>query len=201
MAYIENIMAKYNRVKLSVDNSKKGGVSNSPLMRKTDGPARGYSSRVNSPIGKNAAIKAERMAKSLSLRKKGWSLKRIAEEVGVCQASVGTYLREALTALHQLALNDMDLDRQLELERLDGLYSKLAPGIEAGDPRSVEAALRISGRRAKLLGMDAPIKSEITGADGERLKLEVNLKDLSAEELETLARISEKLTKPSENQG
>ena len=45
---------------------------------------------------------------------------------------------------------------RLEIERLDGLWRAVWPTAKEGDLPSIETALRIMARRAKLLGLDAP---------------------------------------------
>ena len=48
------------------------------------------------------------------------------------------------------------------LELLAGLW----PAAISGDVPSVGMALRVAERRARLLGLDAPTRQELTGADG-----------------------------------
>lgn len=48
--------------------------------------------------------------------------------------------------------------RQVELDRLDHYLVKLDAGVEAGDEKAINTALRVGERRAKLLGIDAPIQ-------------------------------------------
>ena len=50
----------------------------------------------------------------------------------------------------------------LELERLDALTLAAWPRARAGDDRAIRVVLRIMQRRAKLLGLDAPLKSATT---------------------------------------
>lgn len=52
--------------------------------------------------------------------------------------------------------------RSLELERVDALQAKLWP--KRDNPRVVDTLLRVMDRRAKLLGLDAPISANIGGA-------------------------------------
>ena len=58
--------------------------------------------------------------------------------------------------------------RQLELERLDLLTRGLEPMASVGNPGAVNAYLRVMERRAKLLGLDAPVKTDVT-TGGEKL--------------------------------
>jgi hypothetical protein len=48
----------------------------------------------------------------------------------------------------------------VELERMDAMIVALWPKVEKGDVQSVQAALGVMTRRAKLLGLDAPSKQE-----------------------------------------
>jgi hypothetical protein len=51
--------------------------------------------------------------------------------------------------------------RALENARLDSYLSALGPSIELGDPKAIAVAVRISERRAKMAGLDAPIEVKI----------------------------------------
>jgi hypothetical protein len=51
--------------------------------------------------------------------------------------------------------------RTLELERLDRFLSYLWDKIEQGDPVAIDKGLKIMDRRAKYLGLDAPIKQQV----------------------------------------
>jgi len=55
----------------------------------------------------------------------------------------------------------------LELERLDVMLLALWRRVQNGDERAIDRALKIEERRAKLLGLDAPIRA-VTLEDIER---------------------------------
>src|SRR5262245_39834982 len=61
--------------------------------------------------------------------------------------------------------------RDLEARRLDTWTLALAPGIRTGDPRAIGAAVRLSERRARLLGLDAPVT--ISAPAGEALPIRI----------------------------
>jgi hypothetical protein len=78
------------------------------------------------------------------------------------------------------------------------MTSGLWPQIRAGSPPAVSAAVRVSERRARLLGLDAPVatRSELTGSLGvyaERLDAERELFKLDVKQLEELAAESQGL--------
>lgn len=74
--------------------------------------------------------------------------------------------------------NDMAEDaeevRQMELERLLELQRALWGKAQKGDERAVDRVLKIMKRRADLLGLDAPVKTDIT-TDGEPIKQYVSI--------------------------
>lgn len=59
--------------------------------------------------------------------------------------------------------------RQLELLRLDAMLDGLWERARAGKATAVDRVLKIMERRARLLGLDAPTRQEVTGKDGEPL--------------------------------
>lgn len=48
--------------------------------------------------------------------------------------------------------------RAIELARLDHMLARLWPAVNKGDEKSIDRAIKIGERRAKLLGLDAPAK-------------------------------------------
>jgi len=72
---------------------------------------------------------------------------------------------------------------QVELERLDALTLAYMAGALSGNEKHAHLALKIMERRAKLLGLDAPSKQEITGAGGAPV---VDLGEVSSERLKQI---------------
>ena len=89
----------------------------------------------------------------------------------------------------------------MELERLDAMTAGLWPGIQEGSAANVSAGVRISERRAKLLGLDAPTasKTEVAGSlsVAAEMRLKAETEDLQRwltfEGLRELAEKSERL--------
>lgn len=77
--------------------------------------------------------------------------------------------RDMLRGLQVAALNE-DLARddyvRIELATLNAAQAAGWPRMQTGDPKSIEAVVKVSERRSKLLGLDAPqqteTKSEVT---------------------------------------
>ena len=77
------------------------------------------------------------------------------------------------SALKATLREPADEVRDLEVARLDAMLLPLWRRVQQGDERAVDRALKIMERRARLLGLDAPSKSEQSGSDGEPLKIVV----------------------------
>jgi hypothetical protein len=58
--------------------------------------------------------------------------------------------------------DDVAALRDLEADRLEEAGNALWPEIQKGNARAAEVWNKLSERRAKLLGMDAPIRQEVT---------------------------------------
>ncbi len=101
------------------------------------------------------AAAAERDALVWSLRLQGYSLRDIAARVGVSHETVRVTLERGY---QELVYPQVEQGRAIELERLDELLTKLRPGIDAGEVPAILAAIKVSDRRAKLCGYDAPTK-------------------------------------------
>ena len=52
--------------------------------------------------------------------------------------------------------------RQLELERLDKILAILEPKVNEGNVAAIDRTLRIAKQRSELLGLDSPVKTEVS---------------------------------------
>lgn len=118
---------------------------------------------------------AKRRATALELRSKGYDFRRIARETGV---SLKQAYDDVWRAIDELPKGDVEKARREALERLDHLQSTLSQRMAELDEVQIEedgtetwfigeiektaaAILRVEERRARLLGLDAPIKAEV----------------------------------------
>jgi hypothetical protein len=92
--------------------------------------------------------------RALELRKQGLTYQAIARYLQVGVGSAHRYVARALADLKKLETAEAEDLRRLELERLDWLLRKLRPRLNQGEPAAVNSAIRISERRARLLGLD-----------------------------------------------
>ena len=99
---------------------------------------------------------------SAELRKAGNSCQEIAAELGLkAKSRAYELVMEGLADLEALSKESAEELRRVELERLDAMTLSLWE--ERSNPRVTDSLLRISERRARLLGMDAPQKLEHSG--------------------------------------
>ncbi|MFI0822338.1 hypothetical protein ACH4TX_41800 [Streptomyces sp. NPDC021098] len=111
---------------------------------------------------------AERRVKLIKLRRQGISFddERV---LALGYSSRGAASKDFVRALAQRRdeqAAEISVYRQEENERLDALLEAVWPDALTGDPRAIETALKISDRRARLNGLDAPVRTELSGPDG-----------------------------------
>ena len=106
---------------------------------------------------------AERRRAAVELRIAGTPWHEIANLLGYdSKASAYTDVRRALEkAVTKLSI-PLEAHRQLELDRLDAMQSALWPAVLDGNTKAIDTALRLMDRRAKLIGLDAPQRHELT---------------------------------------
>ncbi len=139
---------------------------------------------------------AERDAHAAELRRRGYSYRAIAADMGVTPGAAHVAVQRALRAIVEEPAQDV---RAMELERLDAMERKVQEilarkHITVNNGRviylddqpvpddtvtlqAIDRLLKIQERRARLLGLDAPAKTEmgatvryeIVGADMEAL--------------------------------
>jgi len=59
--------------------------------------------------------------------------------------------------------------RKLDTDRCEEMFLNLQPGIRKGNPRSVEAGVKVLRHNAQINGYAAPQRHELTGKDGNHL--------------------------------
>lgn len=127
---------------------------------------------------------ARQDARAAELRGKGWTYQRIADELGLSgKGRAWDAVDRALKAIVQEPAANL---RALELERLDVMYAEAIAVLERdhytvahgkivyrdGEPllddgpklQAIETLRRVSESRRKLLGMDEPAKTAISGS-------------------------------------
>lgn len=113
-----------------------------------------------------AIVTLGREAEAIELRKQGLTYGQIGEMLGISEMGAHKCVSRALDKF-KTELSEQTADvRQLELQRLDALFYGVWLKAQSGDPSSIGSAIKIMERRAKLLGLDAASKNELSGPDG-----------------------------------
>lgn len=114
----------------------------------------------------------EKQLEALEMRKAGLPYQNIADILGYSNHSGA---RKAVQAAMKKTLREpADEVRELEIARLDDLINAIWHLRDK--PEFIDRILKIMERRAKLLGLDAPSKQDITSA-GEKLVIQVQYED------------------------
>lgn len=107
-----------------------------------------------------------RRGKAVKMRIAGYSPEDIATELNyVSPAAASADIYEALAKQLTTPDHSIEVLREIECRRMDQMLLALQPGIERGNPRSVEIAIRILERRAKMLGLDSATKVQLLTVD------------------------------------
>jgi hypothetical protein len=122
-----------------------------------------------------------RQQTALELRTANHSYSVIGEKMGISKSQAHRLVMDGLADLDATVKEAAERLRALELLRCDALTLKLWP--QSANPRVCDSILRIMERRAKLLGLDAPAKAEISGTTGP-----IDVSTLSDAELEAIIR-------------
>lgn len=108
--------------------------------------------------GSKAIQALERSMKALELRKAGATYENIAQMLGYSSKSTAF---SAVNRLMQTAKREGSKEAfEIELRRLDDLFMTLWPLARQGEMPAIDRCLRIMERRAKMLGIDAPDRSQ-----------------------------------------
>lgn len=100
---------------------------------------------------------------ALALRRAGRSYRAIGEELKISKTRAHQLVSEGLEESREQIMAHADELRAETLSRLDGMLQKVYPNAEAGDVQAVDRVLKIEERRAKLLGLDAPVRTALQG--------------------------------------
>ena len=101
--------------------------------------------------------------RALALRRAGRSYRAIADELQISKTRAHQLVAEGFEeARAQIAAHADEL-RTETISRLDGMLAKVYPAAESGDVQAVDRVLKIEERRAKLLGLDAPVRTALQG--------------------------------------
>lgn len=140
---------------------------------------------------------AVQRARAIAMREGGATFRQIGDAMGISRQAAAKHVAKALDELRARTTESAERVRQLELLRLDALLR--ANWAKRGEVEHAKVLLSISARRAKLEGLDAPQRTELTGAGGKPLNPQPpepelpnleNLTDAQLDQLQELLRLA-----------
>jgi hypothetical protein len=117
-------------------------------------------------------------------------LRDIERKTGIPRTTAQADIASEFSVYRGQTREFVETTRAIELERTDVMTAGLWPAVEKGDPKAVAAAIRVSERRARLLGLDAPLqsKTEISTTDTMSVaRIQAQLRKLSTEAIDPIA--------------
>ena len=120
----------------------------------------------------NAIQSAEQARKCFEMRRAGMSYRQIAERLGCAPSTVHRWVSEWMDEYNLQTEEQFQLMRQEQTSRLDAALVALWPRVRNGDADAVNSMIRIEQQRAKLWGLDAPERVDVTG-NGVLIKVEL----------------------------
>lgn len=97
----------------------------------------------------------EREVLALAARARGATFAQIGLELGCTPQAAHKAVDRALAATEKAVLGAAGRLRALEIVRLDAVLAAIWPAAMGGDLGAVDRVVKISARRARLLGLDA----------------------------------------------
>ena len=131
----------------------------------------------------------QRVAEILSMRVAGNSLQAIGDAMGVSPQAIHNTIKRAIERMCSEAVEQA---RRLESLRLDEMTLTVFPAASAGDLAAIDRMLDIMRRRARLLGLDTPVRwapGVAPGAGDEFTPSQAAIEIINNPEIERLRRL------------
>ena len=133
------------------------------MKRCNDEPA---TKRVRNATRADALAARVRADQALALRLEGRSFREIGAALH-CDGA--TAYRDIARALDELCADNKESAkamRDLEAQRLDAIFAALWPRVLAGELPATDRVLSVMARRARMYGLDEPVRITATPPDG-----------------------------------
>lgn len=111
------------------------------------------SARMVNISDKRSARQRARRIEAVSLRQAGLTYEQIGDRLDISAQGAADLVNRTLERAENESANEM---RQLEAARLDRAQAAIWSRVLEGDTKAIDVFLRISARRARLFGLEAP---------------------------------------------
>lgn len=109
----------------------------------------------------DAYARREMTARCLELRLSGMTYREIGQKLLIKAAHASKLVRDELKRQRERLREKAEDLALIEEMRLERAYRALEPQVLQGKTRAIEVAIKLGERRARLLGLDAPEKSQV----------------------------------------
>lgn len=119
-------------------------------------------------------VARQRELDALELRKAGATYSQIGDQLGITEQGAYAAVVRSLKRIVEQTSEEAAAVRTLEIERLDRLFLAAYRQAKEGHLGAIDRCVRLMERRAKLLGLDAPVKQDVTSG-GEPVRIVVKV--------------------------
>jgi hypothetical protein len=140
----------------------------------------------------------ENRQRAIQLRMSCVSYRTIAETLGISVGRAHQCVMEALAEMREQTHEAAAHVRDMELARLDVEWFHIEG---KHDPRSLDSKLKIMERRAKLLGLDAPVESRVGGSLDAPPIMVMDARELLRQKLDDMERRQAAMPTPALTNG
>jgi hypothetical protein len=126
------------------------------LKQRTSLAADAPAPRLSDQIATHGAEPTARALEAWAARVNGSPIIDVAHAMGLSINDAKRLIKEVHEAIHDDLKENLGLNRQLDLDRIDGILSSYYPSAKAGDAEAANVVLRALKHRAQLTGLEAP---------------------------------------------
>jgi len=135
----------------------------------------------------------ENRSRAVELRKLGMSYQEIGKQLGISAQAAHKTVQKAMTEVKARQEDDAKIAKTLELEKLDNVEMRLWTESKTAAVPAFNTMLKVFERRARLMGLDAPVKHASTNIEGTET-IDQRIREMSDSEIQArLDELNEKL--------
>jgi hypothetical protein len=130
-------------------------AQSSDILERTELSADASAPTVQALIAKRGLELTEMAVCAWAAKVKGRAIIDLAHELGVTIETAKVLLKEAHDAIAEDLKANLEMNRQIDLDRVEGLLGRYYPAALEGDPEAAAVTLKCLGHRARLVGIEA----------------------------------------------
>jgi len=119
----------------------------------------------------------ERRTKALRLRASGATFQQIGQALGCSKQRAKDMVDQEMAMMRAEREQAREDVVELSLQRMDTMLPKAMHMAVEGNLGAIDRVIRIEERRARLLGLDAPMRSEQSGPNGAAIEISTITKE------------------------